>query len=184
MADEQKEAAPASAEANKIDLNSFNDNELMERQKQEDIEFMKGYSDVTFEDLVGLGYVTHTVSFPSDKKAVIRSLTDREDKDLAILLGEYRGSQALVVAENGDDVLARSLVSFSGIEFGNIFINDKEKYKAGIVKAKEFIERQSVAVKMMLIQEYQSLNKAVAILLKGPGPSNPLIRPLSGIVRV
>jgi len=144
------------------------DEKLNEKIRKEDEEFIKNYEDVKIEELFSYGFVRHEVTLHGSIKAVIRTLMTKEDKDLAKRLGNYSGTNLYVGAENGDDILEYCLLSFGQNEFSDPS------------QARLFMENQSMAVKVLLIQEFKRLNKAVAILLRGPGGENPLVTPLAG----
>jgi len=151
------------------DLELMDDDELKQKIKEEDEEFMKDYGDISIDGLIANGYVIHEVKISDKITARIRTLTSGEDRDLSKEFSNYEGNQNYVTAVHTDNILAKALVSFGDMEF------------ATEGKAREFLNNQSVAIKTYLNQEHVKLLKALAILLKGPGAENPLIRPLTGI---
>ena len=149
-------------------IDEMTDEELLEKSKEDDMKFMELYKDVKMEDLIGYGFVMHSVKISDTVDAKIRTLKSKEDKELGKKLGEYNGSNAYVLAENGSDVCSLCLMSFGQTQF-----KDADA-------AMEFIEDQSIAIKTLVLTEFNRLNKALAILLRGPGLENPLVAPLVG----
>lgn len=147
----------------------MSDEELKKKIEDEDIEFMKGYDDISIDELISKGYVEHEIKIGEKITAVIRTLTSSEDKDISKKFGDYEGNNNYITSEHTDNILSKALVSFGSKEFSS----EEE--------ARAFLGSQSVAIKTYLNQEHVGLLKAVAILLKGPGAENPLIRPLTGI---
>jgi len=153
---------------NDDDPKNMSDEKLRDKIKEEDEKFIKKYSDIKMSDLFTFGYVMHTIDVHGDVKAVIRTLKSKEDRELARRLNGYEGTKMYVYAANGDDILEYALMKFGDLEFR----------EPG--SARKFMEDQSMAVKLLLVQEFRQLNKALAIFLKGPGTENPLVTPLAG----
>ena len=125
------------------------DEELEEKVKKDDDEFMKKYSDCTVDDLFTYGYIMHTVEMPGDHKAVLRTLLSGEDKAIAEKLGKYSGANVYVKAENADDILQYALIVYDNIKF------------AKPEDAREFIcNKMSIGVKTLLMYEFTNMMKA------------------------
>jgi len=167
MVEEEKNSA--NVEEDQVDGEKvMTDKELKGKIKEEDMKFIEAYRDVKISELFTYGFIRHEVAIHGDVNAVIRTLKSKEDKELAKRLSGYAGINILVGAENGDDILEFSLVSF-----GDRVFNEPEEARA-------FMAEQSMAVKVLLVQEFKKLNKATAIMIKGPGVENPLVTPLAG----
>lgn len=152
-----------------VNTNEMSDEELGEKIMAEDKEFMGDYEDITIDDLISHGFVTHKVKIGEKISAEIRTLKSAEDKSLGAKSVEYKGPEGMKRAESGDDTLELSLISFGE----TVFASPKE--------VRVFIDGQSIAIKTLLLQEFVKLNKALSILLRGPGVQNPLVTPLTGI---
>jgi len=150
------------------------DEEVEDDVRKSDQELLDKY-DITIDDLIVSGYVAHDIKIGEKHGATIRTLTADEDKELGRRLGEYSGTRSYVLARNSDDILEYALLRFDNHEFGDK--NEEADRKAKL----EFIGGQSVAIKILLAQEFSQLTKALAILLRGPGAQNPLVAPLAGI---
>ena len=154
---------------------------MEELQKAEDAEFMKGYSDVSMDDLISKGFVSHVAQIAPGFKIKIRTLKKKEELDIKSKMTNYDGSQMYVMDQINTDTLALAVISINDHELpteGKKGKDDKETETAFELR-KNIISELGDVLCLAMSEEYRALNKALVILVKGSS-KNSLARLLLG----
>lgn len=133
-----------------------------------DEEFMADYKDVSLDELIVSGYVTHTAKIHDKIVVELRSLKKIENMRVDKNAVSYQGSNAYVLNEISLDALSISVQSINGKSIGDK-LQDKKKYLANLAEV----------IIQAIWDEYRKLNKATAVLLMGSS-KNSLTRRLVG----
>lgn len=172
---EDKETAQAVLNvADKVDKAKIGDpddgvEEMMAKaQKAEDDKFMEDYDDVVMDELISMGYVSHTFDIVEGFSFKIRTLKKKEELDIKKRISNYEGAQIYVLDESNTNTIAYCLVEINGSELPDDF-----------EKRREIVEDLSDVVTVAIIDEFRDLNKALVVLIKGSS-KNSLARRLLG----
>jgi hypothetical protein len=174
-----KPKPPAEAEAPEPEEKPQTDLDVAEEfQELSDEEFMKGYEDITVDDVIVNGYVEKKVDLTKNFSFKVRTLKKKEELDLKRRISDYDGVQMYVLDEINVDTLAFAVTEINGTPMAEL-PSDPDKRKEAIDKRKDVIGELSEAVTLSMIEEFRKLNKALVILLKGSS-KNFLARRLLG----
>jgi len=151
-----------------------------ELDKKKDAEFMLGYKDVSMDDLISRGYVSHEVKLTDKFIIKIRTLKKKEELDVKRRLSGYDGAQIYVMDEANVDTLAYAVMEINK----ELLPIEDQKQKDVVEKTafelrKEVIGDLSDAITVALTEELRNLNKALVIMLRGSS-KNSLARRLLG----
>lgn len=137
-----------------------------------DKEFMKPYADVDLSMIVS-GYVTHTVEVIPNFKVELRTLREEEDLEVSKIVSdkfaEFKGTAHYVNENTSRYILARAIIKINGNDFGS---DNNDRF--------EKIGKFAKVIKVALWEEWENLNRAVTIMMRGHS-GNSLERRLIGL---
>lgn len=158
----QEEAAKAVAEAGEKLKTATGEEEIS------DAEFMKDYADISLDELIATGYVTHIAKIADRISVELRTLKKAENMQVDKNVITYEGSNLYVMNEASLDTLTFSVQKINGKPIGEK-AEEKKKHLANLAEV----------IVQAVWEEFRKLNKATAILLKGSS-KNSLTRRLVG----
>lgn len=147
---------------------------MEELQKLEDDDFMKGYPGLSLNDLIMKGFLEHTVKITDNFEVKLRSLKKKEELDIKRRIATYDGVQMYVLDQVNVDTLCYALMEINGAVLADTFESEED-----FETKKGKIENLPEAIVLEILEEFQRLNRALVILIKGSS-KNSLARRLLG----
>jgi len=138
--------------------NDSGDLESVINKADEDLdkEFMSEYSDVSIDDLIVNGFISHTAKIFDGFAVKIRTLTKKEEIDVKRKISEYDGVQIYIMDETNLNTLVYAIEEINGVPL-------PEKFE----DRKDMLLNQSDTVMVAISDAFRDLNKALIILIKG-----------------
>jgi hypothetical protein len=141
-----------------------------QRAAEEDAKFLEDYQGVDLMQMIMHGYVQHTVEIFKGMTVTLRTITEDEDDEIVTdLEGQKEASQLRINNQIGRIVLAYAIVAINEAPFGS----DLEERKTRIGK-------MGKPIKLAIWEEFQKLNKAVGMMIRGGRSGNSLVHRLIG----
>ncbi len=140
-----------------------------QRLAEEDKKFLEDYKDLDLMQLIMQGYVEHDVTIIKGMKVRLRTITEDEDAEISKGLEGLKGSQLWLSEQISRKNLSYGVTAVNGAVFGE----DNEDRFARIGK-------WGKPIKLAIWEEWQKLNKAVGMMIKGGRSGNSLVHRLIG----
>ena len=129
---------------------------IKESDEDADKKFMEDYRDITIDDLIVNGCISHEANIFEGFVVKIRTLTKKEEISVKRKISEYDGVQIYIMDETNLNTLVYAIEEINGSPL-------PEKFE----EKKEILLKQSDTVMVAISDAFRDLNKALIILIKG-----------------